>query len=213
MGRWIITCPGSRGTSGKGSGGEIMSDIEIRNQNENSHYEELFKKEWDISNDIQKFWFLIRSNEIEKLATRYDNLRSFNKNYEFKDNEFTKKDIIIYRTCLLIFTITFITSLFLVEDVRFLILSITCFYIIFKSMSFLRNLDEYDILKNKNMEKYHCIREMGEIEYFFRNRTDIDSIIMDIYSNYSNDESLYVFVKENERFRYHLLMDCKKNFR
>jgi hypothetical protein len=188
-----------------------MSDVEFWDQSENPHFKNLFENEWKKSTEIQKLWFLNRINEIEKLSLRYDRLRIFRNSVDYRQNDFSNKELIVFRLFIIIFVISFFYTIYLIDNIKYLIVSVTIFYLIFKFMSFLRNLDEYGFVKNDNFIKYQNSYEISEIENFFRTKTEIDSIYMEIYSNYSNEDSLNFYVKNSMRFRYHLLIGCKKD--
>lgn len=191
----------------------LMSDVEKGDRRVNPDVQDLFEQEWINTNDSQKIWFLIKYYEIEKLSSKYDNLKNYQSNNNYKSNNFiTKKDVIIYRSILIILLISFILSITFIKEIKTLIISISILYLIFKFVGSLLVLDEYDIRKNKNLITLKNEYEINKIEQTIKENYIINSEYFNVYQIYNSEQSLLNFVKTNYYFRLSLLRDCKEDF-
>lgn len=169
-----------------------------------------FETAWKAATEAQKLWFLIRFEEIKKISKRADILRRIRNESRLGADDASKKDLFAYRFWALTLFVTFISTLIFVENIRYLIISISICYVGFRSFPvfFPDQLgDFYD--KDRNILQSKNMLELREIEIFLHENTPLD----DVY-NYIvfGEPTLSNYVKTSLRFRKHLLEDCKEAF-
>jgi hypothetical protein len=175
-----------------------------------------FEDAWKSTTEVQKLLFLIRFDEIKKISKRSDIVKATLRESRFDaDLNPSKKDLFAYRFCAFILLVTFISTLIFVKDIRFLIISLSICYVVFKSLPlFFQDIlgDFYNKDRNKRLSEFHL--ERRDIEIYFKENTHFGK-----NNHYMLQGMLYAehslenYIKNSLRFRYHLLNDCKNAFK
>jgi hypothetical protein len=175
---------------------------------------ERFEKKWQSTSDTQKVLFFIKLNEIEKMAVRYDRLKSIlnaeRSSSIIDDSRFSKesKMLIFYHILAIsIFAILFYN----ITNTNYIILITLIYQATLGFLIYCAHLDEHHFEKNKNALRYNQQQEMLDIESYFMWHTEIsvNEIQLLGYSDHSY-KNLISYVRCDSNFRYNLLKECEK---
>jgi hypothetical protein len=175
---------------------------------------ERFEKKWQSTSETQKVLFFIKLNEIEKMAVRYDRLKSIlhaeRSSSMIDESRFSKdsKTLIFYHIAAIsIFAILFYN----ITNTNYIILITLIYQATLGFLIYCAHLDEHHFEKNKNALRYNQHQEMLDIESYFMWHTEIsiNEIRLLGYSDHSY-QNLISYVKYNSNFRYNLLKNCEK---
>lgn len=175
----------------------------------NSYFKEQFELEWQGASDIQKIWFFARFEEMKRISRETDKLKKKSENsQESKERE--EKDIIKFRIFLVILAFILISSLILIDDLRYFIISLVLCYLIFKFSIFFTDINEYDF-QHKVKLRIQASQDFWAAERYIMNNTPIGDDFMRFYVFYGSGLLLEDYTKNSMAFRYELLRECRES--